>query len=120
MKKRTTLVLVISALATVLTGVMAGQAQAGSALGSDCAVLGPIGSNAVPTLAPLQNMPQSQAAPKLNAYLGQLRGQEGRLTTAQGKADLQAYIDALQNATSPSAAPQIMAAINKLQTDCPT
>jgi hypothetical protein len=120
MKKRTTLVLVVSALATVLTGVMASGAQAAPALGSDCAVLGPIGSNAIPTLGPLQNEPQSQASPKLNAYLGQLRSQEGGLSTAQGKADLQAYIDALGNATSPSAAPQILAALNKIQTDCPS
>jgi hypothetical protein len=118
MRKRNwaTSVVVVSAFVAVSASV----ARADAGVGSDCAVLGPVASNAIPTLAPLQNLPESQAAPRLDAYIGSLRAQEGKLSTAKGKADLQAYIDALQNANSSSAAPQIYAAITRLQTDCPT
>lgn len=120
MRNLKTFVLAMAAVVIGASMLMASTAQADSAAGPDCAVLGPIGANAIPTLAPWQSIPQDQAAPQLNAYLANLRSQQGQLTTNQGKADLQGYIDALQNATSPAAAPQIYAALNRLTTDCPS
>ncbi|WP_216902037.1 hypothetical protein [Nocardia alni] len=119
MKKRTTLLLVAAAATTMLTGLAAQSAQAAPDMGGDCAILGPIGANSISTLSPWQNEPQSQAAPQLAAYLGGLRAKEGGLHTAQGRADLDAYINALNGASSSAAAPQILAAINRLESDCP-
>lgn len=120
MKARRIVFLVASALMTASTGFAAQSAQAAPGLGADCAILGPIGSNAISTLAPLQNEPQSQAAPQLNSYLSGLRAKQGSLSTTKGRSDLDAYIHALANANSKADAPQILAAINQMQTDCPS
>jgi hypothetical protein len=52
-------------------------------------------------------------------YLGQLDTALAKLTSAPAKTDLGALIDALKNASSPSAASQIATTVGKLGSDCP-
>lgn len=88
---------------------------------ADCAVIRPIGTQAINTLGPLRGKPKAEAAAGMKRYLTQLRTAEGRLTSPQAKSDLNALISALQNAAKdPAAAAQLVtSAIGKLSADCP-
>jgi hypothetical protein len=86
---------------------------------ADCAVIKPIAGEAIGTLTPLQTQPKAAAAASMTRYITRLKAAEGRLTSATGKADLSAFVLALQQAGSAGAAAQITSAIGKLTTDCP-
>ena len=119
MKVHSIAALVVLTAATALTGTVTSVAGAAPGLGSDCAVIGPVASGAVGNLSPLQSIPPAQAQVARDKYLAQLRGQEGRLTSAQGRTDMEAYIGVIQTATSPADAQRVLNAIIKLQSDCP-
>jgi hypothetical protein len=88
---------------------------------ADCAIIKPIGTQAISTLGPLQSKPKAAAAAGMKKYLTKLHTAESHLTSPKAKADLNALISALQNsAKDPAAAATLVpAAIGKLSTDCP-
>ncbi|MFI6779262.1 hypothetical protein [Nocardia sp. NPDC050412] len=108
------------ATAIALTGAVSStvQAEPTGDLASDCAVLTPIAANAITTLTPLQSLPVDEATAARDSYVGQLQGQRSSLVTAEGQAALDSYISAVQAASSPSAAPQILSSLNKIRSTC--
>ena len=105
---------------TVTTSAAAATSAAASdALpAADCAVIKPIAANAATSLAPLQTEATAAAATTMANYLTQLGTALAQVTSAQGKADLGAFIDDLKSASAANAS-KIEAAIQQLGTDCP-
>ncbi|MEV4241488.1 MULTISPECIES: hypothetical protein [Nocardia] len=119
MKKRSILGLVVLAAAAALTGIAAPSAYAEDpSLAADCAVLAPIGSEAVSRLTPLQSLPPEEGQAARDQYVGELQSQLSNVYTDKGQADLSNYINVVQNATSASDAGRIITAIRALQADC--
>ncbi|WP_327116719.1 hypothetical protein OHB12_05435 [Nocardia sp. NBC_01730] len=119
MKTRSALGLVVMAAATALIGVAAPTATADdSALAADCAILGPIGSQAVGRLTPLQALPVEEGQAARDQYVGELQSKLSSVQSEKGKADLSNYINVVQTATSASDAGRIISAIRALQADC--
>ena len=85
---------------------------------ADCAIIKPIAADAATSLAPVQTEPTAQAATTMATYITTLSKALANLTSAQGKADLGAFIDDLKSASAANA-DKIEAAIQKLATDCP-
>jgi len=98
------------------TSASAGAADALPA--ADCAVIKPIAADAATSLAPVQTEPTAQAATTMATYITTLSKALANITSAQGKADLDAFIDDLKSASAANA-DKIEAAIAKLATDCP-
>lgn len=120
MRKQSVSAIILLSAATALVGAASSSAHAEPApeIAADCAVLGQVADNAVGTLTPLQSMPVDQAQAERDRYVGELRGQQSGLSSDQGRADLEQYINAVQNATSPAAAQSILGAIGKIRSDC--
>ncbi len=120
MRKQSISAIVLLSAATTLIGLTASNAYAEPApeLAADCAVLGQIANNAVGTLSPLQAMPVDQAQAERDQYVAELRAQQSGLSSEQGRADLEQYINAVQGATSPAAAQSILSAIGQIRSDC--
>ena len=114
--KKIALGLASLAAMTTLTGIVAGPAYAD--LAADCAIIGPIASSAVGRLTPIQTLPDDQKQGARDAYIAELQGQRSGLTSAEASSHLQAYINALQNATGPGDAQTVLNAIITLQSDC--
>jgi hypothetical protein len=95
------------------------SAAAAALPAADCAVIKPIAAGALATLAPLQTEATSAAATALGQYLTELNTDLAKLTSAQGKADLGAFISALSKPSSASTQAAVSAALAKLGTDCP-
>ncbi len=82
---------------------------------ADCAVIKPIAGSAITTLTPLQTMPTPSAAAAMGQYIGQLNTALSKVTSAQAKTDLGAFISALTSANTTS----VTSALGKLGADCP-
>lgn len=118
MNKRSAMGLVAVASFAVLTGGTASPAQADD-LGGDCSIIGPVASNAIGRLTPIESLPDDQKQGARDGYISELQGKLSGVNSSRGQSDLQAYITALQNASGPADAQQVLGAIIALQTDCP-
>lgn len=108
-----------AANSTTSSPAAATSAAASDALSAaDCAVIKPIAANAATSLAPLQTESASAAAAGMASYITQLNAALAKVTSAQGKADLGAFIADLKTASASNAA-KIQAAMVKLGADCP-
>jgi hypothetical protein len=97
-------------------------AAAGALPAADCAILKPISASAISTLTPLATEPKAKAAAALKSYIAQLETTEGKLTSAQAKADLTPLITGLKDSeteTQAQSTPVITAALGKLGSACP-
>ncbi|MCU1642924.1 MAG: hypothetical protein JWN03_3199 [Nocardia sp.] len=120
MKKRSAMGLVALATFTVLAGATVSPAQADDpGVAADCSVLGQVAGNAVGRLTPIQSLPDDQKQAARDGYISELQGTLSSVNSSRGQADLQAYISALQNASSPADAQGVLTAIIALQNDCP-
>ena len=100
------------------TSASASASAADALPAADCAVIKPIAADAATSLAPVQTEPTTQAATTMATYITTLSKALANITSAQGKADLGAFIDDLKSASAANAA-KIESAIAKLATDCP-
>ncbi|MCX4098357.1 hypothetical protein [Nocardia sp. alder85J] len=66
----------------------------------------------------MQSQPPDQAAASMAAYVAQLRGQEGQVSSPEAQADIENLASALENATRPEAASSVYGAIGKLNSAC--
>ena len=97
-------------------------AAAGALPAADCAILKPISASAISKLTPLATEPKAKAAAALKSYIAQLETAEGKLTSAQAKADLTPLITGLEKSeteTQAQSTPVITAALGKLAAACP-
>lgn len=105
-----------SAPSPTTAAASASASGAGGALpAADCAVIKPIAGTAITTLTPMQTMPTPSAAAAMGQYVGQLNSALAKLTSAQAKTDLGAFISALGTSNSTT----ITSALGKLGADCP-
>jgi hypothetical protein len=89
---------------------------------ADCAILRPISTSAIGKLTPLATEPKATAAAALKSYIAELETAEGKLTSAQAKADLTPLITGLKKSeteTQAQSTPVITAALGKLGSACP-
>ena len=100
------------------TSASASAGTAAALPAADCAVIKPIATGAASALAPVATEPTAAAATTMANYVTQLDEALSHVTSAQGKADLSAFIADLKTASEASAA-KIQTAIQKLVTDCP-
>ena len=100
------------------TSASASAAAADALPAADCAVIKPIAADAATSLAPVQAEPTAQAATTMATYITTLSKALANVTSTQGKADLDAFIDDLKSASAANA-DKIEAAIQKLAADCP-
>jgi len=97
-------------------------AAAGALPAADCAILKPISASAISKLTPLATEPKAKAAAALKSYIAELETAEGKLTSAQAKADLTPLITGLKKSeteTQAQSTPVITAALGKLGSACP-
>jgi len=89
---------------------------------ADCAILKPISASAISTLESLASDSKAKAAAAMKSYIAQLETAEGKLTSAQAKADLEPLITGLEKSateTQAQSTPVITAALGKLGAACP-
>jgi hypothetical protein len=97
-------------------------ASVGALPAADCTIIKPISASAIAQLTPLQTDSKTKAAAAIKAYVAQLETAESKLTSTQGKADLNALITALEKSgTEPQteATTAITAALGKVGAACP-
>jgi len=114
-----------SAATAIGSAVSSAASAAGVTTGvsaADCVVIKQVSSSAVSTLTPLQSDSQVQATAALKAYVTQLQADQAKLTSAQGKSVLGAWIAAVQKASTQSTADAtvtITTALGPLAAACP-
>jgi hypothetical protein len=94
---------------------------AGMLPAADCTILKPISASAISKLTPIATYPKAKAAAALKSYIAELETAEGKLTSAQAKADLTALITGLEKSeteTQAQATPVITTALGKLGLAC--
>jgi hypothetical protein len=96
----------------------AASASADALSAADCAVIKPLAADAATSLAPVKAEPTAQASTTMATYISTLGKALAEVTSAQGKADLDAFIDDLKAAGAANA-DKVEAAIQKLAADCP-
>src|SRR3984957_6698341 len=119
-----------SAAASAASGAAPAVSSAASAVPSaasgipaaDCVIIKQVDSSAISTLLPMQSESTTKAAADLATYLSQLNSDEAKLTSAQGKSVLSAWIAAVQKASTESTADAtatITPALGTLGSACP-
>ena len=111
-----------SAVAAASSAVSSALAGASGVSAADCVIIKQVDSSAISTLAPLQTDSTAQATAALKTYITQLQADQAKLTSAQGKSVLSAWIAALQKASTESTADAtttITAALVPLGAACP-
>jgi hypothetical protein len=112
-----------SAAATSAAATSATSAgSSGPVTAADCTIIKPISASAVSTLIPLQTDSKTKAAAAIKAYVAQLTTAESKVTSAKGKADLNALITALEKSETESkaaATTAMTAALGKVGSACP-
>jgi hypothetical protein len=114
-----------SAASAVGAAVSSAASAAGVTSGvsaADCVVIKQVSSSAISTLTPLQTDSPAQATAALNTYETQLQADQAKLTSAQGKSVLSAWIAAIQKASTESTADAtvtITTALAPLAAACP-
>jgi hypothetical protein len=99
------------------TSASAGATTTDGLSAADCAVIKPIADDAATLLAPVQAEPTAQASTTMATYASTLSKALANVTSAQGKADLDTFIDDLKSAGAANT-DKIEAAIRKLAADC--
>src|ERR1700722_14650781 len=113
------------AASAVGSAASAAPAVASAASGipaADCVIIKQVDSSAISTLLPMQSESTTKAAADLATYLSQLNSDEAKLTSAQGKSVLSAWIAAVQKASTESTADAtatITPALGTLGSACP-
>ncbi len=118
MQKRTVAAIAACGAIAAVTTALSATAQSAPGVGADCPIITSISSNAVSTLAPMQSLPAAKAQQARDAYVAQVQSKASGLTTAQGRADVQAYANAVRSANSMADSQSLLQALTKLQTDC--
>ncbi|WP_405177379.1 hypothetical protein OG225_23870 [Nocardia sp. NBC_01377] len=120
MRKRSAMALAVLATATAMTGIMSSAATAAPSpdIAADCPAITAIANEALATSTPLASLPLEESAPIKDAYIGELQGRVGELSTDQGRANVQNFVNALQSASSPADGYLIVNALSKLRSDC--
>ena len=77
-------------------------ATATAVTAADCKLLKSIGTSAIGVLTPLQTDPKAKAVALIKSYAGKLTADEAKLTSAKAKANLGAFITALEKSGSES------------------
>lgn len=114
-----------SAAAVASSAVAAASSALAGASGvsaADCVIIKQVDSSAISTLVPLQSDTPAQATAALKTYITQLQADQAKLTSAQGKSVMSAWIAALQKASTQSttdATVTITAALVPLAAACP-
>ncbi len=114
-----------SAAAVASSAVAAASSALAGASGvsaADCVIIKQVDSSAISTLVPLQSDTPAQASAALKTYVTQLQADQAKLTSAQGKSVMSAWIAALQKASTESttdATATITAALAPLGAACP-
>jgi hypothetical protein len=111
-----------SAEAAASSAVSSALAGTSGVSAADCAIIKPVSTSAITTLIPLQSDTPAQATAALKAYVTQLQADQAKLTSAQGKSVMSAWIAALQKASTESTADAtttITAALAPLSAACP-
>ena len=88
---------------------------------ADCKIINPISSGVAAKLVPLQSEPKAKADAGIKAYLAELSADEAKLTSADGKAALGAFITALEKSlteTTSQATTTLTSAIGALGSAC--
>jgi hypothetical protein len=88
---------------------------------ADCKIINPISSGVAAKLVPLQSEPKAKAEAGIKAYLAELSADEAKLTSADGKAALGAFITALEKSlteTTSQATTTLTSAIGALGSAC--
>jgi hypothetical protein len=102
--------------------VSSALAGASGVSAADCVIIKQVDSSAISTLVPLQSDTPAQATAALKTYVTQLQADQAKLTSAQGKSVMSAWIAALQKASTQSTADAtttITAALAPLAAACP-
>jgi hypothetical protein len=110
---------VASSAAAAASSALAGASGVSAA---DCVIIKQVDSSAISTLVPLQSDTPAQATAALKTYITQLQADQAKLTSAQGKSVMSAWIAALQKASTQSTADAtatITAALAPLGAACP-
>ena len=114
-----------SAAAVASSAVAAASSALAGASGvsaADCVIIKQVDSSAISTLVPLQSDTPAQVTAALKTYITQLQADQAKLTSAQGKSVMNAWIAALQKASTESTADAtatITAALAPLGAACP-
>jgi hypothetical protein len=118
-----------SAAAVASSAAAAASSAASSALSgasgvsaADCVIIKQVDSSAISTLVPLQTDSPAQATAALKTYVTQLKADQAKLTSTQGKSVMSAWIAAVQKASTESTADAtttITGALGALGAACP-
>ena len=111
-----------SAAAAASSAVSSALAGTSGVSAADCVIIKQVDSSAISTLVPLQSDTPAQASAALKTYVTQLQADQAKLTSAQGKSVMSAWIAALQKASTQSTADAtttITAALAPLGAACP-
>lgn len=111
-----------SVAAAASSAVSSALAGASGVSAADCVIIKQVDSSAISTLVPLQSDTPAQATAALKTYVTQLQADQAKLTSAQGKSVMAAWIAALQKASTESTADAtttITAALAPLGAACP-
>jgi hypothetical protein len=103
------------------TSAPATSAAATGVSAADCKIINPISSGVAAKLVPLQSEPKAKAEAGIKAYLAELSADEAKLTSADGKAALGAFIKALEKSlteTTSQATTTLTSAIGALGSAC--
>ncbi len=101
-----------SAASSAASAVASAASSAASAAGSgvsgvsaaDCVIIKQVNSSAISTLAPMESESQSKAAADMATYQAQLKADAAKLTSAQGKKVMAAWIADIEKAATESTA----------------
>jgi hypothetical protein len=110
---------VASSASAAVSSALAGTSGVSAA---DCVIIKQVSGSAITTLVPLQTDSPAQATAALKTYVTQLQADQAKLTSAQGKSVMSAWIAALQKASTESTADAtttITAALAPLEAACP-
>lgn len=113
---------VSSVVASASAAVSSALAGASGVSAADCVIIKQVDSSAITTLAPLQTESAAQATAALKTYVTQLQADQAKLTSAQGKSVMSAWIAAVQKASTESTADAtatITGALGALGAACP-
>ena len=89
--------------ATTSAATTAASSPAAGATGvsaADCTIISQVSGSVISTLTPLQSESTSKASAALKAYVATLSADENKLTSAGGKAALNAFINAVLKAST--------------------
>jgi hypothetical protein len=112
----------VASSAAASSAVSSALSGASGVSAADCVIIKQVDSSAISTLVPLQTDSPAQATAALKTYVTQLQADRAKLTSAQGKSVMSAWIAAVQKASTQSTADAtttITGALGALGAACP-